>query len=834
MFDLDKLISEAYDGEAMSFEKLAEMVENMMILQESLGISGVLNENQEIDSDIKEFAPFIEALDKLVFVMPTEQTGMLGTEQRKQFERFVSNNIAGNTLKEGIANLNNFAKEGPKPAEKINEILANIGTIRIAKRMIEDYTDSSAGFVFEYFLAALYSGKQIGEIGQAEGSLPIEDVMLSVNPRTGKGGQPVSLKLLKSTTDIHGSLENLLHFYTKPEIADRAKDVGIEYIVGIKYKSDQIGVYSFNINPVGEGKDNFFYWMKPEKYFDWEKVNKAWKSLTGNTNGLMQEAIDPRRDFIDNANEPKELVQNYDAWTELIKQSSGNKLIKYFGYNPNDEYNVIFTNPNEVRPGTPALKLHSTSTSALRNIKSILSRYEEALGVPKLYDQPFFKKYGKNLKVELPKIQKEIIEKAKSAANDKEALGEINLFLINQQKESDLYKSIIDALNEQSKQKNNAADIAINNIAAKLKVAQATLEEREKAIDDRKKNKDRGPTQTQEKRRISAQNNVKTLDAKLQNAQNNKKSIPEEILDTPDLTIDQIARAQNVENIDKLINSFLSDKIKGILEVWNKRIRGFLEAASDTAPGFGYSTAHFKRVLGKYDPISHKWFDPKVSKKVLLVGGRIMPRTPQAITDPKTVADIAADADSKLKVNDSEVIQNLQKWLLGQLKQPMNEDSSLLSSQGFYTADDQQDRIVVGKDTKGAISYAKPKRQADSGQFSPADSIRIWAMALRAGLKEKQFSVTSNIVQSNGTYYGTMKVSDAEVKEFFKKYGDMLKEKCVPIYENIFNFTKTMNNYFLVRGEEGDETGRAKEITDAVAYAGALHTSAQNLAEEKE
>ena len=38
MFDLDKLISEAYDGEAMSFEKLAEMVENMMILQESLGI----------------------------------------------------------------------------------------------------------------------------------------------------------------------------------------------------------------------------------------------------------------------------------------------------------------------------------------------------------------------------------------------------------------------------------------------------------------------------------------------------------------------------------------------------------------------------------------------------------------------------------------------------------------------------------------------------------------------------------------------------------------------------------------------------------------------------
>ena len=32
MFDIDKLINEAYDGEAMSFEKLAEMVEDMIML----------------------------------------------------------------------------------------------------------------------------------------------------------------------------------------------------------------------------------------------------------------------------------------------------------------------------------------------------------------------------------------------------------------------------------------------------------------------------------------------------------------------------------------------------------------------------------------------------------------------------------------------------------------------------------------------------------------------------------------------------------------------------------------------------------------------------------
>ena len=42
MFDIDKLINEAYGrtygDEPLSFEKLAEMVEDMVILQESLGI----------------------------------------------------------------------------------------------------------------------------------------------------------------------------------------------------------------------------------------------------------------------------------------------------------------------------------------------------------------------------------------------------------------------------------------------------------------------------------------------------------------------------------------------------------------------------------------------------------------------------------------------------------------------------------------------------------------------------------------------------------------------------------------------------------------------------
>ena len=37
MFDLDKMISEAYGEESMSFESIAKMVEKMLVLQESLG-----------------------------------------------------------------------------------------------------------------------------------------------------------------------------------------------------------------------------------------------------------------------------------------------------------------------------------------------------------------------------------------------------------------------------------------------------------------------------------------------------------------------------------------------------------------------------------------------------------------------------------------------------------------------------------------------------------------------------------------------------------------------------------------------------------------------------
>ena len=111
------------------------------------------------------------------------------------------------------------------------------------------------------------TGKQVTE--RVGGSLPIEDCNFFVNPKTGEGGQPVSLKLLTGTgdtTSIEGSIPNLLDFFFRDQIAEVANEKGIEYIVALKFSDKGLGIYSFNITP-----ENFFNWVNP-KYFDFDKM----------------------------------------------------------------------------------------------------------------------------------------------------------------------------------------------------------------------------------------------------------------------------------------------------------------------------------------------------------------------------------------------------------------------------------------------------------------------------------------------------------------------------------------------------------------------------------
>ena len=205
-----------------------------------------------------------------MFRPPTELAGKLDTEERTFFQKYIANNIVGKTLPEKIAQLN-VLMESETDVEAddtpLNYILSSLGALKILQETIDDFNESTAGFTFEAFLSGLLGGKQVTD--KVGGTLPIEDCMFFVDPKTGEGGQPVSLKLLTGTGDstlVKGSIKNLLGFFQRPDIAAIANEKGIEYIVAVKFSDKGLGIYSFNIRP-----NDFFYWVD-EKNFDFSKL----------------------------------------------------------------------------------------------------------------------------------------------------------------------------------------------------------------------------------------------------------------------------------------------------------------------------------------------------------------------------------------------------------------------------------------------------------------------------------------------------------------------------------------------------------------------------------
>ena len=196
------------------------------------------------------------------FKAPTEQAGKFDTDERQRFQRYISKNITGETLADKITSINAIASGATSDEASVAEILASLGALKMLQETLDDFNESTAGFLFEAFLSALLSGEQVTE--RVGGTLPIEDCMFFVDPKTGQAGQPVSLKLLSASTVIEGSLINLLGFFQRPDIARVAEEKGIEYIVAVKTKGSRLDVYSFTIRP-----SNFFDWID-EKHFAFE------------------------------------------------------------------------------------------------------------------------------------------------------------------------------------------------------------------------------------------------------------------------------------------------------------------------------------------------------------------------------------------------------------------------------------------------------------------------------------------------------------------------------------------------------------------------------------
>ena len=234
---VEKFYKNKKPGSSFNFANLLEMVSEQ--------VEEPLNEGETPQATTKTRKSIVDLLPKIQI---SEDFGDPKTASRQVFEKYM-NRVEGDGLPDKIAFINNFV-EGVEDANRdVGNVISNLIFLELLATIIQQFSPSGAGFLFEAFLAGLLRGKQV--TGKVEGQLPIDDIRIFIDPETGEGGRPVSLKLLASTTAVHGSTTNLIKFLVSP-----SGENGVEYVVGIKYGDKVLSFYSFTID-----KDNILSWI---------------------------------------------------------------------------------------------------------------------------------------------------------------------------------------------------------------------------------------------------------------------------------------------------------------------------------------------------------------------------------------------------------------------------------------------------------------------------------------------------------------------------------------------------------------------------------------------
>ena len=64
---------------------------------------------------------------------------------------------------EKIASINAIVDGNVEKNPKISEIMASLGAVKMLQQTLDDFNESTAGFLFEAFLSGLLKGKQVTE-----------------------------------------------------------------------------------------------------------------------------------------------------------------------------------------------------------------------------------------------------------------------------------------------------------------------------------------------------------------------------------------------------------------------------------------------------------------------------------------------------------------------------------------------------------------------------------------------------------------------------------------------------------------------------------------------
>ncbi len=234
MSDFDKLVEGFLKPrKTLDFDKLTSLVEEVI----SEWKIEPLNEEAPTGGRFSVHIP----IPKLV---PTEAWGNPDSMARQDIDKVFSAIRRQGSIKDRIAHVNSFLdpEQALKkaPGGKVNTLLSMMQIIESLQATLNDFNESSAGFVFEGFMAALTQGRQ--EAGRVGGTLPIEDFITGDN-------RNVSLKLLGPSTPIHGSFTNLIDYMF---IRGGSGVPSIDYLVAYKDKEgdnvSRLGIWEFEIN----------------------------------------------------------------------------------------------------------------------------------------------------------------------------------------------------------------------------------------------------------------------------------------------------------------------------------------------------------------------------------------------------------------------------------------------------------------------------------------------------------------------------------------------------------------------------------------------------------
>jgi len=248
MDEFDKLVENYFEPkEKIDILTLSNLIREELSLIQKLSL---INENKSAGSSKGE--KLVLSLPKFV---PSESWGKPNSEARKQMEVLFRQVGGGASLERKIKFLENLQQEKSRITSP-RRIISTLILLESLSACLNAFGSSSAGFVFEGFLAALLGGHQVDDPTTEKGNLPIEDIM-AFSGWKGSKDIPMSLKMLKKGGDIKGSYTNLV---------DAMDDYpqGMQYVVAYKTKEGK-AVSAITLSTFVLGRENILNVMSSDR-----------------------------------------------------------------------------------------------------------------------------------------------------------------------------------------------------------------------------------------------------------------------------------------------------------------------------------------------------------------------------------------------------------------------------------------------------------------------------------------------------------------------------------------------------------------------------------------